>query len=140
MMVSSERGRMAPIRATKATEQPWISPMAMVWAVVMGRASSRAAERLGELAGYVAQGLVEDLVDPAADRLGHAAVERLGDPARHTGQRVAVAAQRDRQPDRMLEVIGLQERPDRLRDAVLAGHLEAIPRSDLVQRRAEVVA
>src|SRR4051812_32382136 len=102
---------MAPSKASSAAEQPWISPMAMVRAVVMVAEFSKAAEHLRELSGHFGQGLVEDLVDPAADLLGHAAVECLGAPARHARQRVAVAPQRDRQPHRMLEVVGLQERP-----------------------------
>src|SRR5262249_10267482 len=49
---------------------------------------SRAAMRRRELPRHTAVVVIEDLADPAADRLGDAPVERLGDPAGHAGDNV----------------------------------------------------
>src|SRR4051794_5960134 len=57
------------------------------------RARSRAPVGCRERPRDATHVVVEDLVDPTADRLGDAPVERLGDPARHAGERVAVPAE-----------------------------------------------
>src|SRR5262245_27654183 len=82
---------------------------------------------------------VEDLVDTAADLLGDSPIEFLGDPARHAGERVAVPAQRDRLANRVLEVVRLQEGPDRRRYTLLARDLELVLRADHVQCRVEMI-
>src|SRR4051812_41134657 len=146
-MVSSGWGRMASIRATRAAEQPWMSPMAMVRAGVMGMASSGAAERLGEPAGHLTQAGGEGLVDPAAGRLrgapppggvgedrvpggaaprGAPAIIRGGGGAGQAGVRAAAPADGDGPTDGVLEVLRLQECPDRWRHAPPAGYVELV--------------
>ena len=113
--------------------------MAMVRGFIVGSPSSRAAECLRELAGHIAQLVVEHLVDPTGDRFGYAPEKRMGDAPRHAGQRVAVPTQRDRLPHGILEVVRLQERPDRLRHRLLARDLKLVRGADLIQRSVEVV-
>ena len=132
-----ERGLMASSRASRAEEHPWMSPMAMV-RLGMGSADSRAGVLQHELPGHVGQVIVEPFVDPLADRLGNAAVERLGDPSRHAGQGVAVSPSEIASRTACSKSSDFQESPDRLRDAVLTRHLEAVPWADLVQRSCRV--
>ena len=47
-MVSSGRGRMASSRASRAAEQPWMSPMAMVRGVIMDAPESADGPRPGD--------------------------------------------------------------------------------------------
>ena len=86
------------MKAPKAAEQPWMSPMAIVRGLIVSPASSRAAEFLRELAGNIAQLPVEQGIDPTGDHLGHSAEKRLCDSSGHAGQRVAVPTQGDRLP------------------------------------------
>src|SRR4051794_11215683 len=63
---------------------------------------SKARERSGAAMGRwesprpPPEAVIDYLVDPAAARLGDAAMVSLGAPARHAGERVAVPAERDR--------------------------------------------
>ena len=67
----------------------------------------------------------------------HAPVIRLRNPAGDRGLCIRVAAKGHSQPDRMLEVVALEERDDGLRHRALRRHAEVVPGADLLHRAAE---
>src|SRR5262249_20226694 len=67
-------------------------------------------------------------------------VERLGDASRDARQSVGVSPEGNRVANRVLEARGFQERDERLRNRPLAGLVEAVGRTDLIEPSADVVA
>src|SRR5918993_5859801 len=67
-------------------------------------------------------------------------MERLGDPARDSGLRVCVTAERDGEADGGLDAVTLEERRDRLRHGALAGDVELVAGANVIERPREVVA
>ena len=93
--------------------------------------SRPAAESFVELRQHVPELLRKPSQNLDADRLRHAAMKCLGDPARDGRLRVRIAAERDGEADGRLHAVALEEGGDRLRYGALVRDVELVVRTDL---------
>ena len=109
--------------------------------VVRSRSASAAlGESRLELLDDRAKPIIQPVECSIADLGRDPAVICLGDPAGDAGERVGVAPERDRQADRMLVVVGFEERQDGRRHGPPAGDVELEARPDVIDPRVQAIA